>query len=218
MEFLFLALEASHVSRPGVSAVPLISPPSQISSYFCNAGHCEDARDARCRTEPDFNQCPAESLDSPPDPSPEENLGFRAKHQRSRRPQRSVPLAEETVPPEGEEEEEEDYDYYGYDSTESPPEEEVEEEEEEEDEPQESSLVYRAGTLHGCCSSQRVCAEMNPMCGTCAPDTYEWQGQCVSCEGTNKGLVALFVFVSLAYVLFFHRVSQSTKGYTKIFL
>ena len=55
------------------------------------------------------------------------------------------------------------------------------------------------------------------LCGACEPNYAEWNGKCVDCSGgTNGGLVFLIILLGFAYVLIFHRLSQSSSGDTQV--
>lgn len=76
------------------------------------------------------------------------------------------------------------------------------------------------GQMLVCCGPNRECPAENVLCGECIPGTYEWSGECVECdsEGRTAGLLILMLLGSIAFMLLFYRLSQSSTGHTKIFM
>jgi len=79
----------------------------------------------------------------------------------------------------------------------------------------------------GYCLPNKECAEgrkpfdtPNVLCGECLDGYSEWGGKCKDCSnGTNGGLVFLYLLFSWAYVLVTHYLSQSqAAGLNKIFM
>lgn len=68
------------------------------------------------------------------------------------------------------------------------------------------------------CDASRLQSPLNVECSRCASGFSEWQGTCVRCDKVHAGMVILLVLASWVYVLFTHKLSQSSAGSTSIFM
>eukprot|EP00127_Corallochytrium_limacisporum_P002822 Clim_evm1s142 gene=Clim_evmTU1s142 len=64
------------------------------------------------------------------------------------------------------------------------------------------------------CADGREQSHDNFLCGRCMDGYYEWGGNCVECEGTNWGLVALYIIIGAVYVLALYAIAPSPKRKT----
>lgn len=67
------------------------------------------------------------------------------------------------------------------------------------------------------CDSTRMQSADNVECASCASGYSDYNGDCLSCDSVNGGLVFLVILLSQAYVLVTHRLSQSSTGLTSVF-
>jgi len=63
------------------------------------------------------------------------------------------------------------------------------------------------------CEDNRKDYEMNPLCGECEVDYYEWGGQCVSCDNAQPAAwIISGLIIGLIFVMIYHELSQSRSA------
>ena len=54
-----------------------------------------------------------------------------------------------------------------------------------------------------CCGENRA---PSPMCGECLPGYREVLGKCIECDEENGGMIALLLFIAIAFLVVFHQL------------
>jgi methionine-rich copper-binding protein CopC len=75
-----------------------------------------------------------------------------------------------------------------------------------------------SGTTQGTCGPNRKNFSENTMCAECLEFYYEWNGECVPCDGIRWDIIAILAFFAFVFVVFMHWASQSSSGAIKVFL
>jgi hypothetical protein len=69
-----------------------------------------------------------------------------------------------------------------------------------------------------CCTPNRLPPLQNPLCALCLPGYVEWNSACVRCDDQYGAVLFWLLLLTWVYLLVFHRLSQTTRGETKIFI
>ncbi len=64
-----------------------------------------------------------------------------------------------------------------------------------------------------CTHNRLLPADINPLCGHCAPGFSEWNGECIDCShGIDGPIVVGSIIVTLIYILILHILVQFSFG------
>src|SRR5690606_17126232 len=148
--------------------------PAQISSFFCQPGHCQAAQGDNCASVGSSTPCSVSSLSLslPASLNLPHALTIMHFYLLCLQTSTSCPAAG----------------IFGETSVTN---------EETSDDPLASARVF------SCCGQNRQCPGDNLLCGKCTPSTYEWKGACVSCDddGAVTGLIILMVLACLGWMI-----------------
>jgi Tyrosine-protein kinase ephrin type A/B receptor-like/FG-GAP-like repeat len=81
---------------------------------------------------------------------------------------------------------------------------------------QRGSDPNNAASAFSGCGANRLPADINPLCASCADNFQESGGDCVRCENTQYGVIALMIVMVFIVVLVFHLISQKSSAFVGI--
>jgi WW domain len=78
--------------------------------------------------------------------------------------------------------------------------------------PSEALMVSTGLASVSCCSSGRLPASQNPLCGECLAGYSEWSHECIVCDSTRVDLVLVYVLLGYAILIVIYHITSVTSG------